>query len=630
METEKRLAICFALSMLIIILFSWYNNKNMPQKSKPQRRTSTVQEVTPTPQKKVPDVDSFVDVPKEEKEQSPKPEEGDWSWLATAEEGQKTGAVLVESDLYQIEFSTRGAIPISWKLLEYDKLYKDPRYLQLVQKTGSPYERQLAQLELSFYKEHQDQEFQPINAIDPTFPNRKAGLIFKWGKNYSDEIILYQCEHDSLNITKATELTFSFTGNGIKLEKVFRFYPDSYHIDMQVRIINETDRALTFEEENYYDVAWFGGFGFPSMRSDAVNNAYTELDGSVSIQPTDSLLSELQKNQFELMPDYNMPILPVTEKKVDWAGVGQKYFLAAVVPLTPTNFAFKGISSPSGEADYVRKPLAGVRIPMQKIIPGATHTDKFKLFVGPMEDDWLRKADAKLTNARQIFLRSFVGPITRLMLYLLQGVYKIVPNYGVAIILLTLLIKIFMLPLYQKQMASMKKMQALQPQINALKEKYKDDPQKMQKEQMELFRKHKVNPLGGCLTMLPTIPIFIALYATFGMALELRGAPFFGWIHDLSVPDSAFYIPIAGFIFTVNILPLAYAVLMLASTSMQKIEGPNATMMKIFPLMFVFFFWRIASGVILYFVISIFIDLVQRLIMEKFSAEPSPVVSKKK
>ena len=328
--------------------------------------------------------------------------------------------------------------------------------------------------------------------------------------------------------------------------------------------------------------------------------------------------------------EYHSPVLPVTEKAVDWVGVGQKYFLSAIVPLTPTNYALKGVSSPEGNASHVVKPLAGVRIPIHQILSGATHEDKFKLYVGPMEDDRLSVADPKLTNARQIFLRSFVGPITRLMLYFLQGLYKIVPNYGVGIILLTLIVKLIMLPLYHKQMASMKKMQALQPQINALKEKYKNDAQKVQKEQMELFRKHKVNPLGGCLTMLPTIPIFIALYATFGMALELRGAPFFGWIHDLSAPDGAFYILLGSFIFTVNILPLAYAVLMFVSTSMQKIEGPNATMMKVFPLMFVFFFWRIASGVILYFVISIFIDLIQRLVMEKLSTEPSPVVSKKK
>ena len=153
---------------------------------------------------------------------------------------------------------------------------------------------------------------------------------------------------------------------------------------------------------------------------------------------------------------------------------------------------------------------------------------------------------------------------------------------------------------------------------------------KMQKEQMELFRKHKVNPLAGCLTMLPTIPIFIALYATFAMSVELRGEPFIWWIKDLSMPDSAFYIPLGGTVFTINILPIAYALLMLWNTSRQKVEGPNATAMQIIPLVFVFIFWSIASGVILYFVINILMDLIQRILMDKFSPhEPVPASAKK-
>ncbi|MGC9328958.1 MAG: membrane protein insertase YidC, partial [Candidatus Hinthialibacter sp.] len=269
---------------------------------------------------------------------------------------------------------------------------------------------------------------------------------------------------------------------------------------------------------------------------------------------------------------------------------------------------------------------------METLSDGATHSDKFILYVGPISEDDLVKAGEGFEEARQIFLRSIVGPIAHIMLRLLQGIYKIIPNYGLVIIVLTLLMKILMFPIYQKQIHTTKKMQALQPQINALKEKYKNDQQKLQKEQMELFRKHKVNPLSGCLTMLTTIPIFIALYATFAMAVELRGAPFFGWIQDLSAPDNAFFLPISSYIIPVNILPIAYAVLMLWSTSQQSMEGPNAAAMKILPLIFVFIFWTIASGVILYFVVSIFLDVCQRLIMDKLKgdgpAPPKPAQSK--
>ncbi|RJP29352.1 MAG: membrane protein insertase YidC [Candidatus Omnitrophota bacterium] len=629
METEKRLALCFALSMLIIILFSWYNNKMNPQPTRPRVSSPVVSRSTPTPSD-TPEVIAEQKSPSEKPKPSLRSSESAWGWLAASDEESDPETVIVESDLYRVQFAKKGAVPISWKLLKYNELFEDPRYLRMARKAGSPAEQQISGLELEFYEDKMQNGARPVNAIDPTFANGKAGLILKWGKEFSDPSIPYQSDADHFVVDSPKEIVFLFENGGMRLEKVFRFYPDQYYVDLQIRITNGTNETVSFAGENYYDVAWFGGFGFPSLRTDAMNNVFTEVGGSTGILPTDGLWNEIRKNQFNWLPDYHVPALSMTEKTVNWVGVGQKYFLSAIVPVMETNFAFKGISSPGDGADSVQKPLVGVRMPVNQILAGATHLDRFKLYVGPLEDEPLTNAHPALTNAQQIFLRSFVGPITRLMLRLLQGLYTIVPNYGVAIILITLIVKLFMLPLYQKQMGSMKKMQALQPQINALKEKFKDEPQKMQKEQMELFRKHKVNPLGGCLTMLPTIPIFIALYATFGMALELRGAPFFGWIHDLSAPDQAFYIPIGNYIFTINILPIAYAVLMLISTSQQKIEGPNATMMKVFPLIFVFFFWRIASGVILYFVISIFIDLIQRMVMDKFQTEAPVVVSKKK
>jgi len=261
-------------------------------------------------------------------------------------------------------------------------------------------------------------------------------------------------------------------------------------------------------------------------------------------------------------------------------------------------------------------------------VPDAAMIDQFTLYVGPMDETNLAKAEAGLEDAHQIFLKRFIGPIAQLMLNLLQGFYQIVPNYGVAIILLTLVVKLLTLPLYHKQMASMKKMQALQPQINALREQYKDDPQKLQKEQMELFRKHKVNPLAGCLPFIIILPIFIALYATFNLAVELRGAPFLGWINDLSSPDRAFYIPIGTWILPINILPVAYSVMMFINMSQNKMEGPNAAAMRIMPFIFIFFFWSIASGVILYFVVNILIDVIQRRIMDKFQKDEPALTPK--
>ncbi len=630
METEKRLALCFALSMLIIVAFSWYNAKMHP----PLPPDQTTDEITDTntPGGAQTPLPSQEDQPESEKSvAAPVVTQSEWNWIPGTPPETDPGAVVIESDLYQVTISKAGAIPTSWLLLHYDELYEDPRKLNLQVSNGTPAEQEKAQLELDRLQSVPEDGTRPMESVNPTYEKGEAGLILRWGSNRSDRYIPYQCGVDRITVQQSTPIRFVYTNAGVTMEKIYTFHPDRYDVDLEVKISNQSGQPLSFSKDGFYDINWMGGFGFASERYDAQNNALLQLDGSTSILTTDMVKKEFSSSETRPLQSYEEPTLMTTGKTVNWIGVGQKYFLAAIVPKTQTNDSLKGVSSPGNGLSDLLRPHTGIRMPMRaEIINNANQSDKFTIYVGPMQEDQLVQASPSLVEARKIFLRRFTGPIAGLMLSLLQGFHYIVPNYGVSIILLTLLLKIIMLPLYTKQVQSMRKMQALQPQINALKEQYKDDAQKLQKEQMELFRKNKVNPLAGCLTMLPTIPLFIALYATFSMAVELRGSEFFGWIQDLSTPDSAFYIPIGSYIFTVNILPLTYAALMLWSSSQQKVEGPNAAMMKYMPLMFVFFFWSFASGVILYFVISMFIDVIQRLLMEKFNPSEPPLASAKK
>lgn len=626
--------------MLIILAFSWFNAQKLSEERKAREAATPTEIPAPYGEIPTPATPSIPLAPDQAEAVAERPvgatsAVSSWEWLPWQAGGEDGRPVTVESGLYRVTFSTRGAVPVSWQLTQYRELLADPRFLRLQASRGTMYMQQKARLELNRLESHQAGNPRFVDAIDPHFDSSGAGLVVRWGRAGTDASLSYETPSDHYTVTDpaGTEVRFSLDSKGVRLEKIYRFYPESYHLDFEIRITNQSGQPIPYEQDGFYDVMWMGGFGFPSFRWDADNSVYIQQEGSIHTQPAVSLLSELQNSGTPYLREYgpDAPTHLVTGKPVGWAGVGQKYFLAALIPHTPTRMALKGISFPQkNEAQSIYKPHAGIRMPMTPILDGAVHSDKFTVYVGSMDEDNLAKAQAGLEDARQIFLRRIVGPIANLMLRLLQGLYAIVPNYGVVIILLTVIIKLLMLPLYQKQIRSMKKMQALQPQINELKNRYKDDPQKLQKEQMELFKKHKVNPLSGCLMMLTTIPIFIALYATFAMAVELRGAPFVGWIHDLSAPDGAFFIPIGSSIFTINILPIAYAVLMLWSSSQQKMEGPNAAMMKIFPLIFVFFFWSIASGVILYFVVSIFIDVVQRLMMEKFSPEPVPASGKDK
>ncbi|MBZ0255584.1 membrane protein insertase YidC [bacterium] len=643
MDNEKRLFLAFALSMLVILTFSWNNAKNAP---KPKTTTATQQEqsasdqsissATPT---------ASIQTPPDATSAQQQVAAG-WQWLETDEQTATDDEVVVESDRYRIRFSKQGGEPVSWQLLKYPQLFAEERYLKLRTEHGPVVEQEIAELELQMLEqEKQDDEQQPVNAINPLFDPGRAGLVIRWGGNVVDRNIAYTCDSSNVTVSGETEVVFHADFDGVTLEKRYTFYPDDYKVDLELRLINKSANPMAFREQGFYDVNWQGGFGFTSLRLDAENNAHIQIGGSVKTKLHKALMKEFQITSGNTpvfldsqLAGYRFPTKVVPNEdgeQVGWVGVSQKYFLAAIITNTPTETALEGLISPTDEELRFNKPMTGLRMSMEPSLPaGATHTDRFTIYVGPKDVKDMEKADSTLEDARHMFLFSSVtGPIASWMLWLLQSFYSILPNYGVCIILLTLLIKGMMFPVMQKQMRSMRKMQALQPHINQLKEQYKDDPQKMQKEQMELFRKHKVNPLGGCLPILITIPIFVALYSTFYLSVELRGAPFFGWINDLSQPDAAFYIPWGSTILDINILPIAYTLLMFISMSMQKIDNPNAAAMKFMPFIFVFIFWHIASGVILYFVVSMLIDVTQRFIIEKTHSEdpltPPPKEKKK-
>ena len=180
-------------------------------------------------------------------------------------------------------------------------------------------------------------------------------------------------------------------------------------------------------------------------------------------------------------------------------------------------------------------------------------------------------------------------------------------NYGVAIILLTVLVKVVFYPLSLKSMRSMKAMQGLQPQLNALRSKYKSDPQRFQREQMEMFRKHGVNPMGGCLPMVVQIPIFYALYLTLQYSVELQGAPFLLWISDLSKKDPYY------------VLPILMGISMLVQQKMTPTVGDprQAQIMLIMPVVFTFMFLEFPTGLVLYWLVNNVLSIAQQSLIDR-------------
>lgn len=192
----------------------------------------------------------------------------------------------------------------------------------------------------------------------------------------------------------------------------------------------------------------------------------------------------------------------------------------------------------------------------------------------------------------------------------LQFIYKYIPNYGIAIILLTILIRLITFPLQHKSFKSMKKMQLIQPELQKIKEKYKDEPQKMQKETMDLFKKAGANPLSGCLPLLLQMPFFFAIYRVLYSAVELVGAPFFGWIHDLSIHDP-FYI-----------LPILMGIAMFAQqklTPQTTVDPTQQKIMMFMPIIFAFIMKSLPAGLVLYIFVSTVVGIIQQSIVYKMA-----------
>ena len=286
----------------------------------------------------------------------------------------------------------------------------------------------------------------------------------------------------------------------------------------------------------------------------------------------------------------------------------------------------------------------GARVVVPSLEPGKSWEGRLDTYMGPMEYERLHALGVGLEKA--IYFGGFPFPESWAVHYglptfpmeyivvptlaLMRWFYHFVPNYGVAIIVLTVITKVLLFPLTVKSMTSMKAMQALQPQINALRSKHKSDPQRLQRETMELYRAHKVNPLGGCLPMLVQVPIFYALYVTLSVSVDLQNAAFICigrllgidfWICDLARHDPTY------------VLPILMGVSMFVQQKMTPVVGDprQAKMMLFMPVIFTFMFFNLPSGLVLYWTLSNVLQIAQQKYMERMGkTEKVPARATKK
>ena len=257
------------------------------------------------------------------------------------------------------------------------------------------------------------------------------------------------------------------------------------------------------------------------------------------------------------------------------------------------------------------------------LLPGGAEKHEYTLFLGP-------KQEKVLLEYGLVTLLNFGAftPISKGLLHVLNSFYHVIPNYGVDIIILTVLVKVCLFPLTRKSQMSMFKMQELQPELKKLQEKYKDDKQRMGQEQMALFKRHGVNPMSGCLPIVLQLPVFYALFRTLQLSFEMRQAPFAFWIHDLSRPDMMFTLssPLPFLGNYINVLPIIMAVASIAQMRlMPSNPDPKAQqqqqLMKIMPVMFAFVLYHMPSGLLLYWTTSTILSVGEQLLIRRMAAK---------
>jgi YidC/Oxa1 family membrane protein insertase len=302
------------------------------------------------------------------------------------------------------------------------------------------------------------------------------------------------------------------------------------------------------------------------------------------------------------------------EGRVDWAGVSNRFFLMAYLSKEPAALDYVKIYSTNKKS-----PIIGIGINKFELRPGEKKSIRCELLVCPKAHDVLEPLGRSLTKSIDF---GVFAPISKFFIFLLNVFNIALRNYGVAIILLTIVIYGILSPFTFKSYRSMDKMRVLQPKIKELQQKYKGDSQRLNIEMMNLYKTQKVNPLGGCLPMLLQVPVLFGLFMTLRNAVELRGAPFVWWINDLSAPETLFSLTLFPFgTFPVRALPLIMGITMFIQ---QKLSASGdlaqSRIMLIMPVMMVVLFWNFPSGLVLYFLVSNLLGMLQQWLVRRASA----------
>jgi len=479
----------------------------------------------------------------------------------------KPRTVTVNSPLYTIQISEIGAVFNSFALKKYrEKVEKDAPLKELLSensKTGT--------------------------VLTKFAANSLPGL--------NNALFKADTEFDFIDVFNTPkDISFSWvSSNGVIIEKKYFFTPETYMIGLNITIKNGSNQTI---EDN--------------LILSLTNNTPKQTSTYGFEGPSTLLNNKLEKVKIKKIKDKN-----VYTGKLRWIAIQDRYFISSIIPKNYQEASMRLFINQNDilEAQYMQ--------PESVINPGTQHVFEFELFFGPKSMKILGKSDYDLDKAINFGMFDFIA---KPCVWVMNFIYGFIPNYGVAIIILTLITKILLWPLGTKSYKSMGEMKKIQPLMAEIREKYKNDKKRMNQEVMGLYKTYKINPMGGCLPMIAQIPVFFALYRMLYEAIELRHAPFFGWINDLSAPDRLFHfnfsIPFMQPPYGIPVLTIIMGASMLLQQKMSPPPGDpaQAKMMMLMPIIFTFIFINFSSGLVLYWLTNNLLSISQQYYISKKKA----------
>ncbi len=578
---DRRTALAFVLIFLILVGSQYLMPKLFPSPEEPAPTEASLVEAQ-QPETQVPATEPFVPegrpIPDANQELEDQPPVS-VNEAARFKPGSGEKTLTVTTPLYRMQISSQGGRIVSFETLEH--------------------------------KSHLGGPVQLVPEEIPAFGS--DALIFSSGQlDIGKANFVFVQGHDQ-ELTandgpRSIDLAAETTG-GLVIHKIMTFNSDTYGFDVDY-ILSATDKGLADQSLNLLgrieDVrfGWNQGINMteriarmekPAMRSLAL----------VGDQFQTKKLSGLSKSKEKVEGTYS--------GSVHYAAVQNKYFTIFGIVPQENGSVVEGTIRLSGDKDLMAQSWA-IDVPAERGTGSEIATARLHLYIGPADKELVHVYGQDIEKGIDLGMK-VIRPLSSLVLTTMSWLHNFIPNYGIIIILFSVITKLAFYPLSKAQTKSMKRMQEIQPKIKALQEKYKDDKDKLNQATMKLYQEEKVNPLAGCLPMLVQMPVFFALYQALNHTIALRGQPFVAWITDLSQPDSLFALPFTlpmlGSDF--NVLPILMSVAMFYQSKLTPSSGGGqmAAMNTMLPLVMVFIFYNMPSGLVLYWLVNTIMQVYQ-------------------